>query len=170
MSTLVIGVDVGLSGAIAAVRGVELLRLVDMPVVTVQRTHQTRREYLVPELADTLRSLLASVHGATEVRAFVERQQAMPKQGSTSGFRLGVGFGIVRGVLGSLRIPVEIVEPSAWKRAVGLPKGADKGASIELASRLFPDADVARQDGRADALLIARFGQQRLGVARSAAA
>jgi crossover junction endodeoxyribonuclease RuvC len=92
--------------------------------------------------------------------AWVERAQAMPRQGIASTFRYGMGFGCLLGVLGALHIPVETVRPAEWKRAAGL--SSDKAASRRRACELWP-AHAERfarvkDDGRAEAALIGRHG------------
>jgi crossover junction endodeoxyribonuclease RuvC len=168
VTPLVLGIDPGLSGGIAALHGSEILCLADLPSIAVTRGKRTRREYLPGELVEIVRSILAQVHGATEVLALVERVHSMPGQGVASSFAFGLGTGLIVGVLATLHVAFEWVEPRAWKRGVGLLQGSDKGASLELAQRLYPTAEIGRKDGRAEALLIARFGLHRFGLARAA--
>jgi len=70
-------------------------------------------------------------------------------------FTCGLGMGVWLGVLAALRLPYTRVRPQIWKRAFGLSK--DKAASILRAQQLYPDADLRRRkdDGRAEALLLA---------------
>ena len=91
----------------------------------------------------------------------MEQVGAMPGQGATSMFNFGEGFGIVKEVLGALQIPVRMVTPQRWKRFAGLT-GKDKDAARSLAIQLHPEAaEYLRRKkdvGRADAIMIARFG------------
>ena len=84
----------------------------------------------------------------------------MPRQGVSSTFKYGVGYGTILGVCGALRLPVRHVTPAVWKRAAGLSK--DKGASRRRACELWPAHSASfgrvRDDGRAEAALIARHG------------
>ena len=48
------------------------------------------------------------------VRALIERAQAMPRQGSSSGFKYGRAVGAIEATVALCSIPMEIVEPSAW--------------------------------------------------------
>jgi len=59
------------------------------------------------------------------------RAHAMPRQGVSSSFNFGVSFGIARGVVGALHIPVIFVTPTKWKKHFGL--NADKEKSRALA-------------------------------------
>ncbi|HKZ73504.1 MAG TPA: hypothetical protein VJ011_05530 [Steroidobacteraceae bacterium] len=158
---LILGIDPGLGGGLAVLRGGELVLLADMPTIWIQRPKGRRREYLVGELVEMMHSVILMREPGEELRAIVERQHARPGQGVSSCYSLGYGTGLVAGILATLSIPLEWAEPAAWKRAMGLPRGADKGASIELASRLFPTAEIGRKDGRAEALLLAEYGRRR---------
>jgi hypothetical protein len=91
----------------------------------------------------------------------IERAQAMPKQGSSSGFKYGRAVGAIEATVTLCSIPVEIIEPSAWKRFWKLP-GKDKESSRQKALQLFPAAHAAlarkRDHGRSEAMLIALYG------------
>jgi crossover junction endodeoxyribonuclease RuvC len=93
--------------------------------------------------------------------AFIERAQAMPKQGSSSGFKYGRAVGAIEAAIALSGIPVTIVEPSVWKRFHKLP-GKEKEASRQRALEIFPasHALLARKldHGRAEAALVALYG------------
>jgi hypothetical protein len=46
----IIGIDVGLNGAIAMMRGETLTGVVDMPTVTLDRNGKAKRQISIPEL------------------------------------------------------------------------------------------------------------------------
>lgn len=149
-----IGVDPGLDGAIVVLNAAgELVELADMPT---QMTTTGRREINAACLADLLRKY----PGAP---AFVERVGARPGEGAVGAFSFGFSQGSILAVLAVLGHPVRLVQPASWKRWAGIPAGADKQASIGVAARLLPTAarhlTLKKHDGRADAALIARFGQ-----------
>ena len=152
--TLTIGIDPGLSGALAILASdgsVELL--LDLPIV--------RDRSLAWVDGNALQSMiLGALQGRTAV-ALVERVSAMPGQGIASSFQFGVGFGSLLGVLQALHIRIEFVTAAVWKRSYGLSK--DKHASLHKARLLFPSAELhlAKHDGRAEALLIAHYALAR---------
>lgn len=141
--TYTIGVDPGISGAIALIddRGV-LVDVYDMPVVAGQ---------VSPQLLGTLECWDGDQFGTVVIEAV----HAMPGQGVSSMHKFGRAVGIVEGVL--WRRPVEYVTPAVWKKALGL--GKDKELSRRRAIELWPGhADKfarAKDDGRAEAALIA---------------
>ena len=85
----------------------------------------------------------------------------MPKQGASSGFKYGRAVGALEAAIALSGIPVQIIEPSMWKRALRLP-GKDKEAARQCALELFPAAHALlarkKDHGRAEAALIALYG------------
>jgi crossover junction endodeoxyribonuclease RuvC len=93
--------------------------------------------------------------------ALVERAQAMPRQGSSSGFKYGRAVGAIEAAIALCGVPLTIVEPTAWKKFHRL-RGRDKELSRQRALMLFPSAHsllARRKDhGRAEAALIGLYG------------
>jgi crossover junction endodeoxyribonuclease RuvC len=93
--------------------------------------------------------------------ALIERAQAMPKQGASSGFKYGRAVGAIEAVIACCGIPLTIVEPTAWKKFHAL-RGGDKEAGRQRALQLFPSAHALlarkKDHGRAEAALIALSG------------
>lgn len=150
MSTVTIGIDPGLSGAVAILSpGGEFEAVHDLPVIRDHSLSWIDGSQLQSILLDTLRGRTA--------HAVVERVSAMPKQGIASAFTFGVGFGSILSVLQAMHISIELVTPAVWKRSLNLSK--DKHASLHKARLLFPYAELhlAKHDGRAEALLIAHY-------------
>ncbi len=114
--------------------------------------------------AVTLGSILDRAH-TNSCHAWVENVHAMPKQGVSSTFSFGVGFGILLGCLGGLRSPYTFVVTGFWKRKMGIT-GKGKDASRSRSLQLFPAlAEQLRykcHHGRAVALLISRYGDHSL--------
>ena len=154
MSALTLGIDPGLSGAVAVLdHAGELVSVTDLPVI--------RDLSLAWIDGGELQSIILTALQGRQARALIERVSSMPGQGIASSFLFGVGFGSVLSVLQALRIPLEFVTPGVWKKSYGLSK--DKHASLHKARLLFPSAELhlAKHDGRAEALLIARYAQGR---------
>ena len=97
----------------------------------------------------------------------IERVHAMPGQGVTSTFSFGEGFGLWLGMIAMAELPLTYVTPQAWQKTqlAGMPKG--KGSARLRAKQLWPACtlfDRVKDDGRADAALIARHHQQTTGA------
>ena len=153
MSRRTLGIDVGLNGAIALVVDGELVSVVDMPTVTLDRNGKAKRQVSVPELVQIVKDF-------DPTEAYTERVFAMAGQGVTSVFSFGRSLGVVEGVLGALKIKNSLVTPQTWQKRMAVTGGKD--GSRARAMDLFPEQAQmfkrVKDDGRADAALIAAFG------------
>ena len=151
----IIGIDIGLEGAIAVLdmEGI-LLAVEDMPTLT-DGTAKRRT------INSILLAALLREHGPIH-HAFVEFVSARPGEGAVGAFAFGRGRGIIEGVLGSLAIPMTLLTPACWKRVVGLAPGTNKDASRSMAIARWPDkAEWFKRkmdNGRSDAALIGVAG------------
>ena len=157
-----IGIDPGVSGAIAFLYDdLELRHVYDMPVMNLSAKKQ---QVNASEMGKLFTELLWHDEGTDHGRyatAYVEQVHSMPGQGVSAMFNFGTGYGVIQGVLGALQIPMVLVSPAVWKKRAGLT-GKEKDASRTLAQQLYPAAPLGRKKdiGRADAILIARFGSK----------
>lgn len=94
--------------------------------------------------------------------AVVERVHAFPKQGVSSTFKFGVGYGGLRMALTAAGIPFEDVAPHQWQKALGIPKRKRNETARQWKNRLkakaqqlFPQENITL--ATADALLIAEY-------------
>lgn len=154
---MICGIDPGASGALALLSDAgALLEVADVPTVEVGG----KKRISAPMLAALIRSWGPG-------RAMVEAVGAMPGQGLSSTFQFGYSAGILEGALAMAGVPVSFVRPADWKRTMRVT--ADKGSSRLMAQRLWPDhaGHFARvkDDGRAEAALIALYGLQAEGKA-----
>jgi crossover junction endodeoxyribonuclease RuvC len=92
----------------------------------------------------------------------IERAQAMPKQGASSGFKFGRAVRGIEATVAGCGIPLTILEPRVWKQFHRL-RGDEKEVSRQRALQLFPDAHALfthkKDHGRAEAALIALTAQ-----------
>lgn len=151
---IVLGVDPGISGALAWLNNGELFDAVDMPTVA----GGVNAAAFVPWLShpDTRPDL-----------AVVEQVHSMPGQGVASTFKFGAAYGCVLGVLGYAGIRVQHVTPGKWKKSFSLV-GKDKDEARKMAIDLWPEQQglfKRKKDcGRADATLIGLWGWNNLEV------
>ena len=149
----IIGIDVGLNGAIAMMQGETLTGVVDMPTVTLDRNGKAKRQISIPELVEIIKTFKPD-------EAYCERVFAMSGQGVTSVFSFGRSLGAIEGVLAARSIKTTLVTPQTWQKAMGVSGGKD-GARAR-AMEVFPwNVDLfkrVKDDGRADAALIAAWG------------
>ena len=129
--SIVVGIDPGYTGAAAAVA----TRDGDGSCLSIVDVHPFRFLTLPAGKvfdAYTFRTWICGFPALPEIFV-VERAQAMPRQGVSSSFQYGRGFGAIEAVvLAWAGAPVEWVSPAKWKRALRLP--SDKRAAIDLAT------------------------------------
>jgi crossover junction endodeoxyribonuclease RuvC len=147
-----VGIDVGISGAVAVLdENGELVTVADMPVVKT-RTQAGKVKTAVDAVA-----MAELLRPYTDARACCELVHAFRGEGVSSSFSFGRSLGIVQGVCAGIRMPLHGVQPQAWLRTFDLI-GTGKAGSIDAARRLVPAAvphlKRKRDHGRADALLI----------------
>ena len=156
MSKVFIGIDPGLSGALAIIDD-EFVSVYDAPSVPVKKGN----DYLVADMA----SLIRQASSLRSCYAILEAGIAMPNQSSSSTAKAARGGGLWEGMLVMAGVPYELVRPAAWKKIMGV--SADKGEARVMAQKLFPQ--IAQQfsrvkdDGRAEAALIAEFARRKAG-------
>jgi len=124
-----------------------------MPVVEVKRGQRNVKQVNAPMLASLIKEISPN-------RAYVEAVHAMPGQGVSSMFAFGRALGVIEGSLAGLGVPFTLVSPREWTAAMRVKGGKD--GSRNRAAELFPrHANLfsrVKDDGRADATLIAVFG------------
>jgi crossover junction endodeoxyribonuclease RuvC len=153
----ILGIDPGLSGALAAYQPHDNdLIVTDVPVHVLKVNRRDRRRLDGHSLARCGAILAAPTH------AYLENVHSMPAQGIASAFTFGKVFGAIEQCLIDHNIPYTLVEPALWKRVLGVP--ADKDGARRRASQLMPKhAHLwarAKDDGRAEAALIAYYGSR----------
>lgn len=89
-------------------------------------------------------------------RAMIEKVHAMPKQGVSSTFTFGVGYGGLRMALIAAHFRLDEVSPVKWQTAMGCRTKGDKNVTKRAAQQRFPGVKVTH--AVADALLIAAYG------------
>lgn len=154
---LVLGVDPGLSGALAVVDidAMKVVAMKDMP--RANGSAGGVDEYAVGAFVR---------EWASRIRvAIVEDVGVMGgREGTVSMFNFGRSAGVIHGALGVCSVPSVKIKPAIWKLGMGL--GANKSDSLIAARSAFPKDHMlfARKmdDGRAEAALIALFGGRRL--------
>lgn len=147
----VVAIDPGQSGAVACIdTKTGSVRVADMP--TMGRGSGSKRRVNA--------ALLCGIVATFDADAgVVEEVSAMPRQGVASTFAFGEAYGTARTAIIAAGLPIHHVRPRKWKGHFGL--GKSKDASRTRAVELYPElaGELARvkDDGRAEAVLIARW-------------
>ena len=151
----IIGIDPGLSGAIAVLKNNKVLGIFDMP--TMSEGKKNKKQLNSAQLVNLLKENIVENE---DVSVVVEQVNAMPGQGVTSMFNFGQTFGAIKGICATLNLPIYFVRPSKWKKhfeLINSSKDASRTKAIEMyptfADRLSKKKDV----NKSDAILIARY-------------
>lgn len=153
----IIGIDPGLSGALALLDAGELIDIVDI---------------------DASHSRINAAHPAAVIQrwqpdfAICEAVTARPGQGVTSMFTFGHGLDTITAVIATLGVPYLLIRPQCWQSYFEFQSSSSAKAdhNREIADRaeaLYPGAPLygpkgALRDGRSDALLLARYAHDQL--------
>lgn len=149
-----IGVDPGLSGAIATWQpDIDALTVIDMPTLLLG----SKRSIDAYQLAQVFDAWNAPT------LAVMEQVAARPGAGVSGMFNFGRSSGIVEGLICAQFWPLDFVMPHVWKRIMECPK--DKDGARARASRLLPkhahNWPLKKHDGRAEAALLALYAERR---------
>ncbi len=151
----VIGIDPGLSGAIAILENNKVLGIFDMPVMAEGK--KNKRQLNSSQLANIIKENTKNVE---ETVVIVEQVNAMPGQGVTSMFNFGQTFGAIKGVCATLELPIFFVRPSKWKKhfeLINSSKDASRTKVIEMYPSFAEKLSKKKDVNKSDAILIARF-------------
>jgi len=180
--TTYVGVDPGVNGAFARIND-DADFAVGAPLPTLWVTIQTkdgprrRQKY-------NIKAMLEIFKYASDAIFTIEKQIPMPmertiktptgtktvKQGATSVFSTGCGYGFIRGLVYGLGFTPEIVHPKTWQKEFFKrdTSKTTKEQALEPVKILFPDTDLYAterskkpHDGIVDALLIAEWGRRK---------
>jgi crossover junction endodeoxyribonuclease RuvC len=161
----VLGIDPGACGALAFLTisgGLPVdLETLDMPTLKVRGRSQVDSYALAREVDARL-----TVDDETLAVAMIEQGGVRPQNGRIGAATFWLGVGVIRGVLAANFVPMEVVAASAWKRSLRVI--GDKDGSRARASSIFPrwasQWSRVKDDGRAEAALIALYGANQLPV------
>ena len=161
-----LAVDPGLSGALCFMNEGRILELLDAPTL--------------PDGSNRMLDVMAICRRIDKYKpthAIIENVQPMPSipglngvrrgMGAASSFRFGFAVGQARALVSCYGMELRLVHPQSWKSWAGL-KGPDKELSRIKALELFPAAapflPLKKHHGRAEALLLALYGLDSIGM------
>ena len=151
----IIGIDPGLSGAIAILENNKVLNIFDIQVMSEGKKN---KKQLNSALLVSL--LKENINNKEEVAVVVEQVNAMPGQGVTSMFNFGQTFGAIKGISATLKLPIFFARPSKWKKhfeLINSSKDASRTKAIEMYPSFAEKLSKKKDVNKSDAILIARF-------------
>lgn len=150
--TRIVGIDPGNTGALALLDDGELTVVDDMPLITVSTKERVDEQCVIDILIE---------FGPVDL-VLIEFTNAVFGSSAGSAYSFGYGAGVLATAVTALGRPWQYVKPPAWTKAMGVTP--DKDTHRQTAARLFPArAELfkrKRDDGRADAALIAEYGRR----------
>tara|TARA_B100000767_G_scaffold242032_1_gene238831 strand:- start:67 stop:561 length:495 start_codon:yes stop_codon:yes gene_type:complete len=151
----IIGIDPGLSGAIAIIEDNKIIEMFDMPVMSdgKKNKRQLNSALLVQLIKDNIKNLEDTI-------MVVEQVNAMPGQGVTSMFNFGQTFGAIKGICAALGLPIFFVRPAKWKKhfeLINSSKDASRTKVIEMYPSISQQLSKKKDVNKSDAILIARY-------------
>ncbi|OUW73530.1 MAG: crossover junction endodeoxyribonuclease [Pelagibacteraceae bacterium TMED216] len=152
---IIIGIDPGLSGAIAILKNKEVKKILEIPVMSEGK--KNKRQLNNAQLVNLLKE---NIDDLSDVSVVVEQVNAMPGQGVTSMFNFGQTFGAIKGICAALGLPIHFVRPAKWKKHFDLinsSKDASRTKVIEMYPLLSNQLSRKKDVNKSDAILIARF-------------
>ena len=150
----IIGIDPGLSGAVAILDDLKVFDMFDMPIMSEGK--KNKNQLNSAQLVNIIKKHIVS--GNTFV--IVEQVSAMPGQGVTSMFNFGQTFGSIKGICAALNLPIFYVRPTKWKKhfeLINSSKDASRTKAIEMYPHISPRLSRKKDVNKADAILIARY-------------
>ena len=151
----IIGIDPGLSGAIAILDDLKITDMFDMPVMPEGK--KNKKQLNSAQLVKIIKRHILSNENTFVI---VEQVSAMPGQGVTSMFNFGQTFGAIKGICASLNLPIFYVRPAKWKKHLDLinsSKDASRTKVIEMYPSISERLSKKKDVNKADAILIARY-------------
>ena len=127
---IIIGIDPGLSGAIAVLENHIVKKIFDMPVMSEGK--KNKRQLNSAQLVELIKQ---NIKNKEETAIVVEQVNAMPGQGVTSMFNFGQTFGAIKGICAALGLPIFFVRPANWKKhfeLINSSKDASRTKVIEM--------------------------------------
>lgn len=166
---LIIGIDPGLSGAVALNQGrsVETWRI---PVHTLAHSARKKNKLTTHIDGRELRALCGELALLEPAAVWIEDVGGRPGDGAHNAFRFGLVCGQIRECFEAAGHIVRFVSPAVWRAKLGVRSYASqhgldtKTSSRRLAAELWPASahQWAKKtyDGHAEAALIAEFGRR----------
>ena len=151
----IIGIDPGLSGAIAILEDNKVLQIFDMPVMAEGK--KNKRQLNSAQLVNIIKE---NTQESEEKAVVVEQVNAMPGQGVTSMFNFGQTFGAIKGICAALNLPIFFVRPTKWKKhfeLINSSKDSSRTKAIEMYPSLSNQLSKKKDVNKSDAILIARY-------------
>ena len=153
----IIGIDLGISGAICFFEDGKIIDVIEMP--TMAEGKKNKKQVNGNQLFNVIKLRLSEINHEN-VSVVVEHVTAMPGQGVTSMFNFGQSFGVIKGICSAMQLPIFFVRPTKWKKYFNLiktSKDASRSRVIEIFPKFSERLKRKKDSNKADAILIASY-------------
>ena len=147
-----VAIDPGAKGSLCALSETGLISFMDY-TEEVHKMSEWLKTFVDDEKIEIVMITIEDVHSIFGVSA-------------KSNFNFGKNVGILHGLIRGMGLPLDLVKPKIWQKAVGVTaKGKEiKKDVASIARRLYPDCDIYTPrkrllDGRSDALCLAHYSR-----------
>jgi hypothetical protein len=164
---LILSADPGVTGALASYDTISgRLAVHDMPVL--KKGNGAGVKVVLDEIE--ILGLFSLYKDLGARHFFLEQVNGFPGQSAPRAFNFGVGYGVLRTACLACGYQLNPVPSATWKVAMRAPK--EKLASIQRAAELIPthshlwktgSGSQAQRSGRAEAAMLALYGERVLG-------
>lgn len=168
-----VGIDIGLTGGIVSLDSeTNDIEIFDVPIyksivkkkvkdpTTGKHYYKDfeRKNYHAEEMVKIIKKLKSK-----NTIFVIEKVHGIIGDGAIQSFSLGLGSGLWVGIVKALSGKIIQVSPQAWKKELKFKAGSDKKESVKKAQELYPQIKdkikLLKDNGKADALLLAEFGR-----------
>jgi crossover junction endodeoxyribonuclease RuvC len=163
MKPFILGIDPGLSGALALRIEAGRVQSWQLPTRKVEKKNGTKTVFD----AAAFRNEIGALSRFGPIIVAVEKVGGLPRDGAAGAFNFGMTCGRILEILDAAGCEVHEVPPVTWRGKMGVHAYArehecdTKSASRAVASRLFPDCAnqwaKKTHDGCAEAAIIAEY-------------
>ena len=156
----IIGIDPGVTGAIAVLNRERFFEIRDMPSAKTDGFNG-----IDPNALSAIIRRLTATSQVYELVAYSEKSILPPGNGKMATRSIYDCRGVIRSVLALLNVPLIYVPPQTWKKHHGIPPGSDKeysrGFALQRLPALSQEFQRKKDHNRAEAALIALYGWSR---------
>jgi hypothetical protein len=117
MKNIIIGIDCGLSGAIATIED-DIMSVVSMPVKKQIINKKNKNVYDIPIIISLFEGVRGQFdgHSGNNVICLIEKQGVRPGEGSVSAMTIGDNYGVLKGLALGFGFALHIIRPITWKK------------------------------------------------------
>jgi len=167
---IVVGIDPGLTGAIATSHG----HVYDIPVVMKGKGQGSVKKHIDPKgVYQILREIITYTTNDglanNDILVYLEEQYYRKKfgfnkkeipQGGSSIFSLGDSYGVIRAAIAIADLTCVTVSPSTWKKRLNLTSDKEmcRAKAIEWWPKSHEYLSRKKDHNRAEALLLVKYG------------